>query len=303
MNNPLTHKYLQYLEQERRRLLEELKRKLTEATYETDREVLSQFNLHVNDLCDQLFSEERDGSRSTSWFKKKVVEKFSYDKGRYKEGFQVDGFIENMLPEIRQDFRLQWERADENSRTAKYFDHDLALDPDPDPIIWLLARHAAYFYFFDHKKQVLHEAIETLQKEKHLAAENHFNDLSPIGVLAYIEQLQQTNQETKEPFLTAKQVYNLTNMICRNQPVTEPVKVNISDQQRRQLEVFFIIFYKYCKDTVDAKGNRERYISLLSRYIAQFQDKTIYANNFYLKEADQPLLIKVDAKYLRWMNA
>lgn len=303
MNNPLTHRYLQYQEQERRRLLEELKRKLIQATFETDHEVLSQFNFFVNSLYDQLFWEVSDGQKRKSWFREKVVDKFQHDKYRYKEGFQVDGFVENILPEIRQEFRRRWEDADERTRSEKYFDQYLALDANPEEIIRLLALHDTYHYFFDHRQELLHEATEMLQKEKQLVDENHFNNLSPLQVLEYMEQLQQINPVNKEPFLSEKQTYDLTNMICQDQPVTDPIRMNLLPEQKKFMVRFIYEFYKFCKDEVDSKGTRNKYLSILSCYISQFEDQQgpVNEKNFAREQPDSP--IKVDPKFGRWKNA
>ncbi len=131
-------------------------------------------------------------------------------------------------------------------------------------------------YFFDHKQELLNEAIEALEKEKFLVEENLFNGLAPIKLFEFIEQLLQNNPVKNKPFLIKNQAINLTNMICKNLPVSEPVMMEIDLSQKIQIEVFFIIFYKYCKDTVNTKGNKEKYMAILNRYIAQSQGKTIY---------------------------
>lgn len=291
--------------EEMTKLKDHLKKLLIERTYETDTEILRLFNDHLTEQINTVIYKIDYNERKSLKFQEELI---NYYKGlkwsdSYEKPFLLDGFIEKDLPELRKRLSRQYDKTNTTQRNDHVYDLKFLNDSSPEEIIKLLAAYFAPFQMIDNKYKQIEGLKETIRKEKKLIKNNRFNGLEPTKVLDYMLQLTQINTENNLPFLTEETVYELTNMICKNKPVIEPVSVNISDQQRRQLEVFFIIFYKFCKDTLDAKGNRDKYISLLNRFIAQFQNRTIYANNFYLKNADQPLLIKVDAQYLRWMNA
>lgn len=93
-------------------------------------------------------------------------------------------------------------------------------------------------------------------------------------------------------------------MICHDKPVTDPIRMNLAPDQRTWFIPFIYDFYRYCKDTVDSKGTRDKYIAILTKYIVQFdleQGTKINEKNFARQQSDSP--IKIDQKYLRWKNA
>jgi hypothetical protein len=304
MQGDFTRRYLQIYEDRKAQLANELKNRIRKATYQTDQEVIDHFNIHVHHLFSQLFSEQVEGVKRTSWFRNRVIERYKLDQYRYQEGFQIDGFLSFILPEIQQEFKSRYEKADEQARIVRYFDKELALTPDKEEILRLLAYHDAYLDYFDNRFTLVGELKAIIEREKDLEDTNHFNKLLPIEVFNFIHQLTQHNPNNKEPFLTEKQVYDLTNMICRDQPVTHLIRINMFPDQRRFIVRFIYDFYKFCKDAVDSRGSRKKYISILTQYIAQFdavQGSTIHEKNFAREYTDSP--IKINDKYIRWKNA
>ncbi len=77
------------------------------------------------------------------------------------------------------------------------------------------------------------------------------------------------------------------------------------DQSESKYIIRFIYdFYKYCKDTCDSKGTREKYRYLLPKYVAQFaseRGKKIDVSNMAREQTNSP--ITIEAKYQRWKNA
>lgn len=305
MQGKWTKLYHEYFEEVKADLADELKARLKEATYETDEEIVVQYNIEVSRMMNHLFQDTTAAMPTQrSWFRRRLVEKYEQDQYRYKEDLRIDGFLEFTLPEIRREFDAHFKEADDRTKEKIYFDSDFARLPDYEAIVRLLASHDAYIDFFDHKFELKEKLIKTLEKEISLVASNHFNHLRPVDVYDFFHQLTQLNPQNKEAFLTEKQVYDLTNMICQNKPATDPIKMNLSPEQRTWIIRFIYVFYRYCKDTADSKGIREKYISILTSFIAQFdpeQGTKINAKNFAREQPDSP--ITIDQKYLRWKNA
>lgn len=291
--------------------LEYLKEKLKDrlninkGSHETPKEILVQFSHIVYRCKSQLVESTRSNSpKRRSWFKREIIERFKYDKDRYKDGFQLDGFLENIVPQIQKDFKYHFNRADNRAIDQEFYDKAFADNPSYEKVVKLLSLDAAYASFLQKGNEILAEAQVILAKEKKLVTTNRFNHLRPVKVLDYFMQLNQINPDNKEPFLTKQQVYDLTNMICRNQEGAKSVTLNISKDQKKYIIRFIYEFYRYCKDTGDSKGSREKYITILTNYFAQFSSpdsSRIYPENFYIKQPDSP--IKVDDEYKRWMNA
>jgi len=298
MQGKWTKLYHEYFEKAKSSLADELKLSLKNSLYITDNEVIYQFTDIVDKRFSQLFRNTTSARPiRTSWFKSRILEKYKEDKSNYKEGFQIDGFLEFNLPEIQKEFNTHYERADERSKEEVYFDKEFSTSSNNMEIIKLLASYDAYRYFFDNKYKLKDQLLKLIEQEKELVEVNHFNGLRPVAILNFMLQLTQTNPENGQPFLAEKQVHDLSNMICNNKPVTQFIKLNITPNQRKYVVRFFYEFYKFC-NTTDQRANREEFIALMKTYLEPFASDpnfVIHQKSFARAYPNSP--IKMEEKY------
>ena len=286
-------------------LKEKLKVGIQRATFETPKEILVQKRHLIHRCLIRLTEIKTSGNEwKRSWFKRELIERFKYEKDRYREGVQVDGFLEKNVPRIIHEFKQRYQNSNEEEKQREFFDKEFAESYNKEDIVKLLATEKAYAYFMKNEYDILKGVLKIVKKEMWLRPVNHFNDLSSVEVLNFFLQLTQINPKNGKPFITEEQAYALVNLICADKPTSQLIHINIVSDQKKYIVRFVYEFYKYCKDTVDPKGTREKNIAILTNYIAQFSSEVsaqIYPNNFYQKQPHSP--IKVDDKCKRWMNA
>ena len=227
---------------------------------------------------------DKDGNTLKSLFRERLFEKFRaylpYDF--YEEGkrfdFEIERILDRPLQQVKDNFLYNYETADGTTRYRRFFDYEEVISLKEEDLTKMLAQYHALYRFnneFFTKAQTLEIEIKD---EKRLVSENKFNDLTPKEVYDFFIQLVERIPKESKPMLTRDQVIRLTNMICNDTDEKDKIDANIKGR-KGQLTYFVYKFYLHSRNSNNGtEESNLKYISILTRYIAQF--KRLKPNNF-----------------------
>jgi hypothetical protein len=208
-------------------------------------------------------------------YKEEVLKAFKNREEKYRIN-PVTIFIEEELPVIRA-------KHVEHLHSGKFpldyqWDMDFIENHTINDFLQLMANYFAKDRFIGEVDLLAIELEKQIEDEKKLVKENKFNDLAPKEVYDFFLQLINRIPEGCKPMLTKDQVITLTNMICRNVDVVKKIKADVKNR-KGQLRYFVYKFYLHSKNpSTGAEESNLKYISILTRYIDQFNN--IKVNNF-----------------------
>jgi hypothetical protein len=285
MTSGLTSLYLKHYKEFRQQEIDKLKSLLqNREIHHKVEDAVSEYRLGWESRMKNVENKkyDQDGLLQVSYFREILFEKFlaylpnSFYDEKERFPYEIERILDRPLQEVKNNYYFNYEGADESAKYQRFFDHEEVENLKKDDLAKILAEYHALYRFIDEVDLLAIELDRQIEDEKRLVKENKFNDLPTMEVYHFFLQLIESSPENKKPMLNKDQIFDLTNMIC-SCDFKPKLEADITGRSG-QLTYFFYKFYKYCTTSWDIGGKEEKYFSILTGCIKQFNNGTYKPN-------------------------